>query len=119
MAPRFLLGVVMICLLVGGPVVSKDHPQTLAIKAAATDFDLPGIYGKTHRPSDSAAAKVLAIVLTGNHGPTAQLCEERMKEPAANYRDRGIGLATIRPNDPKAVRLEDSLTPTSATRSRK
>ena len=85
----------------------EENPPTLAIGAAAPDFALPGIDGKTYHLSDFATAKVLAIVFTCDHCPTAQLYEDRIKKLAADYRDRGVALIAIQPNDPKSVRLDE------------
>ena len=52
-------------------------------------------------------AKVLAIVFTCDHCPVAQMYEKRIKELAADYRDRGVTLVAINPNDPKAVHLSE------------
>src|SRR5581483_11586492 len=82
------------------------HP-TLAIGAAAPDFSLPGIDGKTHTLSEYASARVLAIVFTCNHCPTAQLYESRIKKLADDYRGKGVTLVAIQPNDPTAVRLDE------------
>jgi len=83
-----------------------EHP-TLAIGSPAPDFSLPGIDGQTHKLSDYADARVLAIVFTCNHCPTAQLYESRIKKLAADYRDRGVTLVAIEPNDPEAVWLSE------------
>jgi len=85
----------------------EENPPTLAIGAAAPDFALPGIDGKTYHLSDFAQAKILAIVFTCDHCPTAQLYEDRIKKLAADYRDRGVTLIAIQPNDPKSVRLDE------------
>ncbi|MCU0916834.1 MAG: redoxin domain-containing protein, partial [Planctomycetes bacterium] len=52
-------------------------------------------------------AKVLVIVFTCNHCPTAQAYEERLKKLAADYKDKGVALVAISPNDPLAVRLDE------------
>jgi len=80
---------------------------TLAIGAPAPDFCLPGIDDKTHCLKDYAASKVLVIVFTCNHCPTAQLYESRIQKLANDYRDRGVVLAAIEPNAPDAVRLDE------------
>ena len=49
---------------------AEEHP-ILALGSAAPDFDLPGVDGKNHALKDFADAKVLAIVFTCNHCPTA------------------------------------------------
>ena len=84
-----------------------DNPPTLAIGSPAPDFALPGIDGKTYHLSDFASSKLLVIVYTCNHCPTAQLYEDRIKQLAADYRDRSVALVAIQPNDPKSVRLDE------------
>jgi thiol-disulfide isomerase/thioredoxin len=84
---------------------AEGGPPTLAIGASAPDFCLPGIDGQTHCLQDFAASKVLVVVFTCNHCPTAQLYESRIKKLAEDYRDRGIALVAIEPNSPKSVLL--------------
>ena len=84
----------------------ENHP-TLAIGASAPDFALPGIDGQTHKLADYAAAKVLVIVFTCNHCPTAQLYETRIKKLVADYRGKGVAFVAINPNSPEAVRLDE------------
>ncbi len=107
MARRFLLSVLAFCLMAGVARAAEDHPPTLAIGSPAPDFNLPGIDGKNHRLSDYAAAKVLVIAFTCNHCPTAQLYENRIKALEADYRERGVALVAIQPNNPQAVRLDE------------
>jgi thiol-disulfide isomerase/thioredoxin len=87
-------------------LADEPHP-TLAVGSAAPDFALPGIDGKTHHLKDYAAAKVLAIVFTCNHCPTAQLYEGRIKKLADDYRGKGVALIAIQPNNPNAIRLDE------------
>ena len=84
----------------------ENHP-TLAIGASAPDFALPGIDGQTHKLADYAAAKVLVIVFTCNHCPTAQLYETRIKKLVADYQGKGVAFVAINPNSPEAVRLDE------------
>jgi peroxiredoxin len=81
--------------------------KTLEIGAKAPNFRLPGVDGKMHRLAEFDKAKVLVIVFTCNHCPTAQAYEERIKKLAADYKDKGVALVAISPNDPKAVRLDE------------
>jgi len=81
--------------------------RTLEIGAQAPGFALPGVDGKVHRLADYDKAKVLVVVFTTNHCPTAQAYEERLKKLAADYKDKGVALVAISPNDPKAVRLDE------------
>src|SRR6266849_9274830 len=85
----------------------EDNPPTLATGASAPDFALPGVDGKTCRLADFSGSKILVIVFTCNHCPTAQLYEGRIKQLAADYRDRGVAVVAIQPNDPKSVRLDE------------
>ncbi len=85
----------------------EGGPPPLAIGAAAPDFCLPGIDGQTHCLAEYASSKVLVIVFTCDHCPTAQLYETRIKQLAADYQDRGVALVAIEPNNPNAVRLDE------------
>ena len=78
---------------------------TLEIGSAAPDFSLPGVDGKTHSLADFRDADILVIVFTCNHCPTAQAYEDRIKQLAADYKDRKVALVAISPNDPEAVQL--------------
>ncbi|MGA2798586.1 MAG: redoxin family protein [Thermoguttaceae bacterium] len=88
---------------------AADPPsiKTLEIGQSAPDFELPGVDGKTYRLDDFKAAKILVIIFTCNHCPTAQAYEDRIIELHKDYKDRGVALVAISPNDPKAVRLDE------------
>jgi peroxiredoxin len=98
---------IFVLLLGGARAAAGADPAPLDIGAAAPEFDLPGVDGKRHRLADFAAAKVLAVVFTCNHCPTAQAYEERLKKLHADYKERGAALVAISPNDPLAVRLDE------------
>ena len=87
-------------------LAEETHP-TLAIGSSAPDFNLPAVDGKTYKLADFASSKVLVVVFTCVHCPTAQLYEGRIKKLAEDYRDRDVALIAIMPNDPKAVRLDE------------
>jgi thiol-disulfide isomerase/thioredoxin len=82
-------------------------PATLEIGAAAPDFNLPGIDGRDHRLSEYSGAKVLVLVFTANHCPTAQAYEARLIKLAADYKDKGVAVVAVSCNDPCAVRLDE------------
>jgi thiol-disulfide isomerase/thioredoxin len=86
---------------------ADDAHPILAIGAKAPDFSLPGIDGKTHTLAEYSSAKVLAILFTCNHCPTAQLYEGRIKRLADDYRGKGVTLVAIEPNDATAIRLDE------------
>ncbi|HTT64792.1 MAG TPA: redoxin family protein [Bryobacteraceae bacterium] len=101
------LTIVALLLACSSIVRAAENPPTLAIGAAAPDFNLPAVDGRTYRLQDFASSKVLVIVFTCIHCPTAQLYEGRIKKLAADYKDRGVALVAIQPNNPKAVRLDE------------
>jgi len=92
--------------LVAPPILAKDV-TTLPINAPAPELDLPGVDGKTYRLEDFADAEVLVVIFTCNHCPTAQAYEQRIIELHTDYRDKGVSLVAISPNDPQAVRLDE------------
>ena len=79
----------------------------MALGSPAPNFVLPGVDGKTHKLSEYSKSKVLAIVFTCNHCPTAQLYETRLKKLADEYTSRGVAFVAIQPNSPSAIRLDE------------
>lgn len=103
---RFIL-LFAVFALIAVPAWAAEEIKTLPIGAKAPDFALPGVDGKIHKLSDYGQAKVLVIVFTCNHCPTAQAYEGRIKKLAADFKDKGVALVAISPNDPEAVRLDE------------
>ena len=85
----------------------EPGPPTLTIGSAAPDFCLPGVDGQTHCLKDYAASKILFIAFICDHCPTSQLYETRVKQIADDYKDRGVAVVAIQPNNPNAVRLDE------------
>jgi peroxiredoxin len=79
----------------------------LAIGDEAPDFDLPGVDGNRYSLKDFADAKLLMVVFTCNHCPTAQAYESRIIKLHADYKDKGVALVAISPNDDQALRLDE------------
>jgi peroxiredoxin len=100
--PRILTAILFALAVFG----AEEHP-TLAIGSPAPPFSLPGIDGKTHTLNEYSGARVLVIVFTCNHCPTAQLYETRIKKLADDYQGKGVTLVAIEPNDPDAVMLSE------------
>ncbi|HEX3933094.1 MAG TPA: redoxin family protein [Puia sp.] len=90
-----------------GPARPVDEHPTLAIGAAAPDFSLPGVDGKTYTLSSFKGAKVLVIVFTCDHCPTAQAYEDRIIQLTKDYKDRGVDVVAIMPNDPSSINLDE------------
>ncbi len=85
----------------------KFEPKTLEIGSAAPDFTLKGVDDKDYALADFKDAKVLAIVFTTNHCPTANAYEQRLIDMHKDYSGKGVAIVAINPNDPKAVRLDE------------
>jgi peroxiredoxin len=85
---------------------SPNHP-ILALGSQAPDFSLPGVDGKTHKLAEYASSPVLVVVFMCNHCPIAQMYEVRVQALADDYRDRGVAVVAIEPNDPKAIRIDE------------
>jgi thiol-disulfide isomerase/thioredoxin len=94
-------------LAVGCPASGAEGPETLPIGSSAIDFSLPGVDGKTYTLKDFASSKVLVIIFTCNHCPTAQAYEDRIKQLVTDYSSRGVAVVGISPNDPLSVRLDE------------
>ncbi|MGA2097407.1 MAG: redoxin domain-containing protein [Candidatus Acidiferrum sp.] len=103
---RGIRGLVFSLLLASAAWGQTKHP-ILAIGSPAPDFALPGVDGQIHRLTDYAASPVLVVVFTCNHCPIAQMYEKRIQQLEADYRDRGVALVAIQPNDPKAIRIDE------------
>jgi thiol-disulfide isomerase/thioredoxin len=79
----------------------------LSLGSPAPDFKLPGADGKTWRLKDFSKSKVLVVIFTCNHCPTAQAYEERIKQLVTDYKPRGVGFVVINPNSPAGVRSDE------------
>ncbi|RDV13903.1 redoxin [Pontibacter diazotrophicus] len=95
------------CLLLLVTQSFAADPKPLEIGAPAPDFSLPGTDGKTYTLKSFADAKVLAVIFSCNHCPTAQAYEDRMKALAADYKNKGVAVVVVSPNDPEAVSLDE------------
>jgi thiol-disulfide isomerase/thioredoxin len=106
----------IVCLLLAlvvpalpGPARADETPAhpALAVGAKAPDFDLPGVDGRRYSLKDFADARILVIVFSTNHCPTAQAYESRIEALDEDYRAKGVRVVVISPNDPQAVRLDE------------
>lgn len=89
-----------------------DTPKPQALGSDLPHFELPGIEGgtfevKTYTPASFADAKLLCIVFTCNHCPTAQRYEQRLIDLTTEYGPRGVAVIAINPNNAEAVRLDE------------
>lgn len=84
----------------------QAHP-ILAIGSPAPNFELPGVDGSIHKLSDYSASPILVVIFICNHCPIAQMYEARVAQLAADYKDRGVSVVAIEPNDPKAITIDE------------
>ena len=96
-----------VLLLVASLGWADDPHPILALGSPAPDFALAGVDGKIHHLSDYAQNRILMIVFTCDHCPTAQLYEGRIQKIADDYRPKGVALVAIQPNNAKAIRLDE------------
>jgi peroxiredoxin len=86
--------------------VYDEHP-TLAIGSVAPDFNLPGTDGKNYTLASFKNARLLVIVFTCNHCPTAQAYEDRLIHLTSDYKNKGVSVVAIMPNDPTSITLSE------------
>jgi peroxiredoxin len=103
-----LLGPLCIALLLSAFIlrVNNEH-ETLEIGAKAPDFKLAGVDNKMYSLASFKNAKVLVIVFTCNHCPTAQAYEDRIIKLTSDYANKGVAVVAIMPNDPTCLRLDE------------
>ena len=87
--------------------LASEQPPTLTIGAAMPAFSLPGVDGKTYTDQSFKDAKILVLVFTCAHCPTAQAYQERIKKLVTDYKSKGVTLVAINPNHADAVRLDE------------
>jgi peroxiredoxin len=86
---------------------STAEPETLKPGSLAPDFSLPGVDGKTYNLDSFAKARVLVIIFSCNHCPTAQAYEDRIIALANDYSPSGVEVVMISPNSVKALSLAE------------
>lgn len=104
----FLQILVPLCLLaVPLCALAAEEPKTLEIGASAPHFSLPGVDGKTYTLSSFNKSKVLVIIFTCNHCPTAQAYEGRIKKLVEDYQSKGVSIVAISPNSAEGLSLSE------------
>jgi len=86
--------------------IYDEHP-TLAIGSAAPDFNLPAVDGKNYTLASFKAARLLVVVFTCNHCPTAQAYEDRLIALTNDYKNKAVAVVAIMPNDPTSITLSE------------
>jgi thiol-disulfide isomerase/thioredoxin len=84
-----------------------EDPKTLEIGASAPDFSLPCVDGKTYTLDSFKSGKILLIIFTADHCPTAQAYEDRILQLYQDFNSKGVEFVMISPNNPQAVCFEE------------
>jgi thiol-disulfide isomerase/thioredoxin len=87
--------------------IPEQDVKVLPIGSKAPDFRLPGTDGRFYALKDFDDARVLVIVFTCNHCPTAQAYEQRIIDIVNDYQDRKVQVVAISPNSPPALLYEE------------
>jgi peroxiredoxin len=98
---------VILVLILCPVAAAAAEVQTLPLGAPAPDFRLPAVDGRTYSLKDFEKARLLVVIFTCNHCPTAQAYEDRIIRLFNDYHSKGVALVAINPNDPQAVRLDE------------
>ncbi|MGA2745724.1 MAG: redoxin domain-containing protein [Candidatus Sulfotelmatobacter sp.] len=98
---------VVLCVLAATAGAQETHHPILALGSPAPNFELPGVDGAIHKLADYSSSPVLVVVFTCNHCPIAQMYERRIAQLAADYKDLGVAVVAIQPNDPQAIRIDE------------
>ena len=108
MKTKQLLHVIFSLFLSGHIAMAQEihpNPKTLEIGSQAPDFRLKGVDGKTYSLADFAASKVMVVVFSCNHCPTAQAYQDRLKTIYNDYTPKGVALVVISSNSSKSLNL--------------
>ncbi|HET6724168.1 MAG TPA: redoxin domain-containing protein, partial [Chitinophagaceae bacterium] len=103
---RILLALLVPFLLANYTAFAEEHP-TLPIGSKAPVFSLKGVDGKTYSLGSFSKYKILVIIFTCNHCPTAQAYEDRIIQLTKDYSAKGVAIVAVSPNDPKSIRLDE------------
>jgi peroxiredoxin len=86
-------------------LLKAEEIKTLEIGTSAPDFVLPGVDGKTL--ASFKESKVLVIIFTANHCPTAQAYEDRILQLYNDFHLQEVDFVLVSPNNPNAVCIEE------------
>jgi thiol-disulfide isomerase/thioredoxin len=88
-------------------LLRADDYKTLEIGASAPLFSLPGVDGKSYTLESFRTGKILVLIFTADHCPTAQAYEDRILQLYQEFHSKGVEFVLISPNNPMAVCLEE------------
>ena len=103
---RFFIILIFALIITSIATGTEEHP-TLPIGSKAPAFSLKGVDGKTYSLASFSKYRILVIIFTCNHCPTAQAYEERMIQLTKDYSAKSVAVVAVSPNDPKSIRLDE------------
>lgn len=104
---RPTLSFVALFCLISATLFAADVPKPKELGSDLPHFELPGTDGKTYTPDSFKDSKLLCIVFTCNHCPTAQRYEDRLIQLTKDYGPKGVAVIALNPNNADAVRLDE------------
>ena len=105
--PLFIILTTLLCSAGELSQTTQQEPKTIEPGSKAPDFSLLGVDGKNYSLKDFDKAKVLVIIFSCNHCPTAQAYEDRIISIAGEYKTKGVDLVMISPNSGKALNYSE------------
>lgn len=108
MTTKQLLTLIISFLLTGPFAIAQEihpNPKTLEIGSQAPDFRLKGVDDRTYSLADFASSKVMVVVFSCNHCPTAQAYQDRLINISDKYLPKGVALVVISSNSSKSLNL--------------
>ena len=108
MNTKQLLPLIISFILTGHIAIAQEihpNPKTLEIGSQAPDFRLKGVDDKTYSLADFASSKVMVVVFSCNHCPTAQAYQDRLINIFNKYTSKGVSLVVISSNSSKSLNL--------------
>jgi peroxiredoxin len=83
-----------------------EGPLPLGAEMPAADVEMKGVDGEMYTLSEIAGENGTLVIFTCNHCPYAKAWEERVAEIGNAYREKGIGVVAVNPNDPAKYEVD-------------
>ncbi|MEP4077335.1 redoxin domain-containing protein [Haloferula sp.] len=104
---RMMMKIVLSSLALAVTAMADYKPTTLVQGAAAPEFSLVGVDGKTLKLADVRGEKATVVIFTTNHCPDAIASFGRMTALVDAFQSKGVGFVAINSNSPKGLHLAE------------
>ncbi|MEJ2618313.1 MAG: redoxin family protein [Ignavibacteriaceae bacterium] len=98
---HFLLSLIFIAAALN---FGQSEHKILELGSKAPAFNLQGIDGKYYSLNSFSNAKILVIIFTANHCPTAQAYGDRIIDLTNDYKDKNVDVVCISSNNSQAAK---------------